>query len=137
MKLLRLLLCPIVLFTATALAEESYEMRLARPVKEGARFKIVARVAVQNETLTSIAGQPADEDKLDVACKLSGELTVLAVTGKGMAKELRLKIDEAESYEDGEKADLVSPGDVIVLKHGEDKDEVTVNGEEADEAVAA
>jgi hypothetical protein len=132
MKLFRLLL-PLLFLAGIALADETYDLRLARPVKAGAKFKLTARVAFQSETKSQFTGFPADEEKMNVACKLTGELTVVEVTAKGMVKELRLKLEEAESFEDGEPAKLFSVGDVITMKHHAEKDEIRINGEEPDE----
>jgi hypothetical protein len=123
----------LVFLGCTVFAEETYEVRMARPVKAGARFKISARVAFQSETNSKFGNLPLDEEKVNIACKLNGELTIIAVTGKGIAKELRFKLDEAESFSDGERAELFKAGDVITIKHGSDEDDIQINGEEAGE----
>lgn len=123
----------LVFLSSGVFADELFEVRMARPVKAGYKSRIAARVAFQSETITKLAGETAEPEKLDAACKLAGELTVVEVTSKGMPKELRFKISEVESFEDGEKAELFDTGDVISIKHGRDKNEITINGEEADE----
>jgi hypothetical protein len=127
------LLFALCLFAGIAVADETFDIRMARPVKAGARFKLNARVAFQSEATSQLAGFPVEEEKVNVAWKLSGEMTVVNVTSKGMAKELLLKLDEAESFQDGERAKLFSAGDVITMKYQEEKDEIRINGEEPDE----
>ena len=123
-------LVALVLLPAVALAQDTYSVHLARPVKVGERFKVAARVAFISKTSTELDKEPATEEEVNLAAKVSGELTIVAVNPKGMAKELTLKLDAAETFEDGETAEIFGVGDLIALKHGNEKDEVTVNGEE-------
>ncbi len=127
------ILFSLVFLASGVFADEMFDVRMARPVKEGHRSKVTARIAFQSETITKLENVTADPEKLDAACKLAGDLTVVKVTSKGMPKELRFEISEVESFEDGEKAELFDKGDVIVIKHGRDKNEITINGEDADE----
>lgn len=135
MNVFRLLL-GLCFLAGVALADETYDLRMARPVKAGAKFKLAARVAFQSETKSDFVGLPDEVEKVNVACKVTGELTVVNVTGKGMAKEIRLKLEEVESYRNGEPAKLFSVGDVITMKHHPEKDEIHVNGEEPDAEAA-
>jgi hypothetical protein len=123
----------LVFFAVPVLAQETYEIRLTRPVKTGDRFKLTARVAFQSETTSKTSGEPVEEEKVNAACELEGEITIVAVTKKGMPKEIQFKLDAAKSFDDGEPAELFKSGDVIVMKHGADKDDIRVNGEEAGE----
>jgi hypothetical protein len=126
-----------LLFTLTFLAmplvaQESYEVRMHRPVKKGERFKLDAKVAVDVYTKTILNADDIEETKVLAACKLTGDLTILDITAKGLAKELRLKLTTAECIADGEAADFFKKGDVIYLRHGEPDSVVQVNGQEPD-----
>jgi len=119
-----------------AFGQDTYSIRMARPVKAGERFKVSARAAVLTKTVREVEKVPDQQDEVNLACKVSGELTVLAVTTKGMPSELSLKIDTAETFDDGEPAEIFSTGDVIALKKGADDNVATVNGEEPDDQQA-
>jgi hypothetical protein len=123
-----------LLFLAGAVfGQDTYSIRLARPVKAGDRFKVAARAAVISKTVREVEKVPEENDEVNLACKVSGELTVVAVTSKGMASELVLKLEEAQTFDGGEESEIFSSGDVISVKKGTDENVVTVNGEEADE----
>ena len=49
----------LVFFVVPVLAQDTYEIRLTRPVKTGDRFKLTARVAFQSETTSKTSGEPA------------------------------------------------------------------------------
>ena len=129
-------LVAFVFLTGVAFGQDTYAVRLARPVKAGERFKISARAAVLSQTVREVEKVPAETDDVNLACKVSGELTVVAVTPKGMASELLLTLEDAESFDDGEPSAIFNSGDIIVVKKGTDANVVTVNGEEPDEEQA-
>lgn len=114
-------------------AEETYDVRLHRPVKAGDRFRIAAKIAIESETTTTFDKEDPDVEKMNVACKLTGELTALAVTPKGLVSELKLKLAEVECVSDGAKAALFKSGDVIHMRHGRGEKFVEVNGDEPDD----
>jgi hypothetical protein len=126
-------LVALLFLAGVAFGQDTYTVRLARPVKIGERFKVSARAAVLSKTTREVEKVPEEVDDVNLACKVSGELTVLAVTTKGMASELSLKIDSAETFDDGEPAEIFSSGDVIALKKGAEDNVATVNGEEPDD----
>ncbi len=123
-----------LLFLAGAVfGQDTYSIRLARPVKAGERFKVSARAAVISKTVREVEKVPEENDEVNLACKVTGELTVVAVTAKGMASELVLKIENTETFNDGEQAEIFSSGDVIAVKKGTEENVVTVNGEDPDD----
>ena len=122
----------LVLSLNPLLADDSYEVRLHRPVKVGDRFKLAAKVAVDMETRTILNADDVEEEKVVAACRLMGELTVLSTTPKGLAKEVRLKLSEAHCMNDGEVADFFKAGDLIYLRHDQPDKVVQINGSEPD-----
>jgi hypothetical protein len=119
----------LVFLTFSLHAEESYEVRLHRPVKVGEKYNLAAKVGVKVTTRMTMNADDVKEETLVAGCQLLGELKVLATTPKGMLKELRLKIREAESFQDGVKADLFKAGDVILVRHDRPHAAIEVNGE--------
>ena len=133
MTSLRLLFAFFLCTLLSARAEETYEVRLHRPAKAGDRFRIAAKIAIESETSTTLDNEEADVEKVNLACKLTGELEALAVTPKGLASELKLKIVDVECVSDGAKAAFFKAGDVIHLRRDDDDKVVEVNGDEPDE----
>lgn len=120
----------LVLWLNPLLADESYEVRMHRPVKVGDRFNLAAKVAVDAETRTILNADDIDEEKIVAACRLAGELTVLSTTPKGLSKEVRLKLSEAQCMENGDASDFFKVGDVIYLRHDQPDKVVQINGAE-------
>jgi hypothetical protein len=133
MTSLRLLIAIFFCTLLSVRAEDTYEVRLHRPAKAGDRFRIAAKIAIESETTTTFDKEDADVEKVNAACKLTGELTVVDVTRKGIVSELKLKIAEVECMNEGVKADFFKSGDVIHLRHEDDDKIVEVNGDEPDE----
>jgi hypothetical protein len=120
-----------LLFTFSVCAEESYEVRLHRPVKTGEHYKLAAKVGVNMTTRTTINADDVDEETLVAACKVAGDLKVVAATPKGLLKELRFKIGEVECLEAGARAEFFKKGDVIHVKHDRPHALIEVNDEPA------
>jgi len=114
-------------------ADDTYEVRLHRPVKTGDRFQLAAKAAVDMTTTTTFNADEVDEEKVTAACKLAGEVTVIETTAKGLIKELRLKLSAADCVNDGENADFFKPGDVIHVRHAQPDAFVEINGVEPDQ----
>jgi hypothetical protein len=134
----RLLACVFGLLLSVSFGapDESYIVRLHRPVKVGDRFKLAAKVAVDMHTKTIMNADEVEEEDVVAACRLAGELTILSTTPKGLAKEVRLKLSEAECVSDGEDDDFFKKGDVIYLRHDNPAKVVQVNGAEPDQTQA-
>jgi hypothetical protein len=124
------------LITFSALGEERYDIRLVRPMKAGDRFDVSAKVALEDAISTTFDEAPVEDNKTVAACRLTGELTIVAVTSKGLPKELRLKLNTVECVDDGKAADFFHTGDVLHLTSDEPDNLVQVNGEAADDIQA-
>ena len=122
--------------TSAAFAGDSYEIRFVRPVKAGDRFDVSAKVALEEDISTTFDEAPVEDNKTVAACRLTGELSVVAVTSKGLPKELRVKIETVECVEDGKPSDFFHVGDVLHLKSDEPDNLVQVNGEAAEDVQA-
>ena len=114
-------------------ADEAYSIRLARPLKAGDRFEVSAKMALDDSTVTIIDGGEAADDKTVVACRLTGSLTVDAVTTKGQPMDVRLKLKSIECVNDGQPAQFFKAGDELRLRHGKPDNVSEVNGEPAEE----
>jgi hypothetical protein len=123
----------LLLSASVGVAEETYDVKLHRPVKVGDRFNLTAKVAVDMHTRTVMNADEVEEDDVVAACKLQGELTILSTTPKGLAKEVRLKLTDAQCVDDGEEADFFKKGDLIYLRHDVPAKVVQVNGADPDE----
>jgi hypothetical protein len=97
-------------------------------MKTGARYKLEAMVAVEKSTKTIFNGEDIGGDVIAAGCKLSGELTVVEATPKGLAKELSFAFSSVECVEDGVKAKFFQKGDVVLLRHAEPYAAMWVNG---------
>ena len=129
-------LLSIFILTACLFAEETYDIRLARPMKAGDRFDVVVKMALDDSMVTSFDGKDVEEDKTSAACRLTGELKIVAVTSKGQPMEVRLKLKTVECIEDGQPSEFFKAGDELHLKK-EDPDNVAeVNGEPAEDIQA-
>ncbi len=126
----------LCLFISTAAAADVHQIRLLRPVKAGDRFDISAKVAYEDSMKTSIDGREVESDETIVACRLTGALTVLAVTKKGLPSAMRLKVKTVECVRGGQPVGIFSDGDELFLRRDEPENEAQVNGEAADDVQA-
>ena len=124
------------LFVSTLAAEDLHEIRLLRPVKSGDRFDVSAKVAYEDRMKTSFDGKEVESEETIVACRMTGVLTVVAVTKKGLPSALKLKVKSVECVHDGKPAELFKEGDELSLRRDEPENESQVNGEAADDVQA-
>ena len=126
----------LVVFTGCLFAEETYEIRLVRSMKAGDRFDVSVKMALDDSMVTSFDGDDVEDNKTAAACRLTGELKIVAVTSKGQPMEVRLKLKTVECIEDGQPSEFFKAGDELHLKK-EDPDNVAeVNGEPAEDIQA-
>jgi len=123
----------LAVFVATAFAAETHEIRLLRPLKAGDRFDVAAKIAYEDGVKTSVDGREVESDETAAACRLSGSLTVVSVTTKGLPKEIRLKLKAVECVLDGRTAEFFQNGDDLLLRRDEPENVALVNGEPADD----
>ena len=128
-----LVLC---LFVSTLAAEDLHEIRLLRPVKAGDRFDVSAKVAYEDKMKTSFDGKEVESEETIVACRMTGVLTVVAVTKKGLPSALRMKVKTVECVHGGQPAGFFKEGDMLSLRRDEPENESQVNGEAADDMQA-
>ncbi len=121
------------LFVSMVFAEETHAIKLLRPVKAGDRFDISAKVACEDSLKTSFDGHEIESEQTVVACRLTGALTVVAVTKKGLPSAISLKVASVDCLLGGKPAQFFSEGDVISLRRDEPENEAQVNGEPADD----
>jgi hypothetical protein len=130
------LVLTVCAFTVFAFAEDTYQIRLVRPMKAGDRFDVSAKVAYEDGVSTTFDDAPVENTKTAAACRLTGELSIVAVTSKGLPKDLRVKLKTVECVEDGKPAEFFKAGDELRLRREEPDNVVEVNGEAADEVQA-
>ena len=128
-----LVLC---LFVSTLAAADLHEIRLLRPVKAGDRFEVSAKVAYEDKMRTTFDGKEVESDETIVACRMTGSLTVVAVTKKGLPSALKLKLKSIECVNAGQPAEFFKIGDELSLRRDEPENESLVNGEPAEEVQA-
>ena len=128
-----LVLC---LFISSLAAEELHEIRLLRPVKAGDRFNVSAKVAYEDKMKTTFDGKEVESEETIVACRMTGALTVVAVTKKGLPSALRMKVKTVDCVHGGQAAQFFKEGDEISLRRDEPENETQVNGEAADDMQA-
>jgi hypothetical protein len=126
--------CLFLCFVATCLsADETYAIRMARPMKAGDRFDVAVKMALDDSIKTSLDGKEVEDNQTIAACRLTGLLTVVAVTSKGQPKDVRLKLKTVECVNGGQPSDFFKAGDELRLRHGEPDNITEVNGEPAEE----
>ena len=123
----------LALFVTTLTAADTHAIKLLRPVKAGDRFEISAKVAYEDSMKTSFDGREIESEQTIVACRVTGVLTVVAVTKKGLPSAIRLKVTTVECVRSGEPAQFFSEGDVLSLRRDEPENEAKVNDEPADD----
>lgn len=123
----------VSLFIGSAFAADLHEVRLLRPVKAGDQFDISAKVAFEDKMKTSLGGQEIESDETRAACRLTGVLTIVSVTKKGLPSAVKLKLKTVDCDEGGKPGAFFKEGDELFLRHGAPDNETQVNGEEADE----
>ncbi len=128
-----LVLC---LFVSTLAAEDLHEIRLLRPVKRGDRFEVAAKVAYEDKMKTTFDGKEVENEETIVACRMTGTLTVMSVTTKGLPSALRIKVKTVECVHGGEVAYFFKTDDELSLRRDEPENETKVNGEAADDLQA-
>jgi len=135
-RMLTRIFLAVCLFASIAFAEETYAIRFVRPMKAGDKFDVSAKVAYEDEVSTTFDADPIEDEKTIVACRLTGELTIVAVTSKGLPTALRLKLKTVDCVEDGKPAEFFKIGDVLGLKREEPDNVAEVNGEAAEDIQA-
>ena len=131
--MIRRVLLAISLLVSTLAAEDLHEIRLLRPVKAGDRFDVSAKVACEDSVKTSFDGHEIESEQTVLACRLTGALTVIAVTKKGLPSTIRLKVKTVDCIRNGQPAQFFSEGDELFLRRDEPENEAQVNGEAADD----
>lgn len=126
----------LCLFASTLAAEELHEIRLLRPVKAGDRFDVSAKVAYEDRMKTSFDGKEVESEETIIACRMTGSLTIVAVTKKGLPSALRIKVKTVECIHGGKPAEFFKEGDELSLRRDEPENESQVNGEAADDMQA-
>ena len=121
------------MFVSTAFAEETNAIKLLRPVKAGDRFDVSAKVAYEDSMKTSFDGKEVESNATAAACRVTGLLTVVAVTKAGLPGAMRLKVASAECVNAGKPAEFFKEGDELFLRRDEPENETQVNGEAADD----
>ena len=121
------------MFVSTAFAEETNAIKLLRPVKAGDRFDVSAKVAYEDSMKTSFDGKEVESNATAAACRVTGVLTVVAVTKAGLPGAMRLKVASAECVNAGKPAEFFKEGDELFLRRDEPENETQVNGEAADD----
>lgn len=124
------------LFVSTLAAEDLHEIRLLRPVKKGDQFEVSAKVAYEDKMKTTFDGKEVENEETVVACRMTGTLTVLAVTKKGLPSALRMKVKTVDCVHGGSPAEFFKVDDVLSLRRDEPENETQVNGEAADDMQA-
>jgi hypothetical protein len=124
------------LFATCISAEESYSIQMARPLKAGGQFDVSVKMALDDSIATSLNGREVEDNRTVAACRLTGRLSVVAVTAKGQPKELKLKIKTVECVSDDREAQFFKADDELHLRHAEPQNVVEVNGEPAEELQA-
>lgn len=127
------ILLSLVVFTGCLFAEDAYEIRLARAMKAGDRFDVSVKMALDDSVATSFDGDEVENNQTVVACRLTGELNIVAVTSKGQPMEVRLKLKTVECIEDGQPSAFFKAGDELHLKKDEPDNLAEVNGEPAED----
>ena len=123
----------LAVFATSVFAADTHAIKLLRPVKAGDRFEISAKVACEDSLKTTFDGREIESEQTVVACRLTGALTVVAVTKKGLPSAIRLKVATVDCVRGGQPAQFFSEGDELFLRRDEPENEVQVNGEAADD----
>ena len=126
-------LLALAAFATTVFAAETHAIKLLRPMKAGDRFDISAKVAFEDIMKTNFDGREVESEETIVACRLTGALTVVAVTKKGLPSALKLKVKTVECVQGGQPAHFFSEGDELFLRRDEPENEAQVNGDAAND----
>jgi hypothetical protein len=120
-------------FVTTVFAADTHAIQLLRPVKAGERFEISAKVASEDSMKTSFDGREVESADTSVACRMTGTLTIVKVTTKGLPSAVKLTVKTAECISAGAPAAFFKEGDELSLRRDEPDNETLVNGEAADD----
>lgn len=131
MKSISAFLAAAFLFAAPLFADDSYTLVFHRPMKVGQRFTFAAKASFKEANTMTANDAPLRNDVKSADCKLSGELEIVAITPKGRAREVRLKLTQAEATEDGKAAEPFRPGDEIHVVRDGKKTVAEVGGKAA------
>ena len=126
----------LALFVSTLAAADLHEIRLLRPVKAGDRFDVSAKVAYEDKMKTTFDGKEVESNETIIACRMTGSLTVMAVTKKGLPSALKMKLKTVECVNAGQPAKFFKAGDELSIRRDEPENESQVNGEPADDVQA-
>jgi hypothetical protein len=132
MKAFATLACSLLSVLALQ-ADEPQRVRMWTPSVAGAQHQVTFAVGIKTERSSSLVDDESKLDQKDYALRVAGVVTEVKVNTKGVATEFQFKLSKVDYLEDGEKKPLFKSGDELVVKQGDDKQVVEVNGEEATE----
>lgn len=118
-------------------ADESYKITLTRPSKAGERYELEGKAEWNTNDIWTYDGEKVPGGKSETSLDYKAEVKVVAVTPRGLEKEMELTFKSIVLQVDGKPDTTLKDGDVVAIKLAESKTEVTVNGTVAPEMIRA
>ena len=93
-----------------------YEIRIARPLAVGTKYRITADGALVRQTTMNVAGREQKQPDDGFGCHLEGTVEVLALDDVGEEAKVACVVDKCTRITSEGEKELVAPGKVIVAE---------------------
>ena len=113
---------------ALAGCARTYEIRLTRPLRAGAEYRLEGTGEIARELSVSSGAQTAQQEKSVRLFALAARVRVLGVDEKGRETQVSLLIEKCVSDEDGKRCELLAQGTVVTGRVEERREVFAVEG---------
>lgn len=120
----------LVFAIVAAAAAKDYEIKLARPVGVGSRYRVAITTTRQAKSTATINGQEQDPEDRMVSANLTARVEVLQVSRKMTALIEEFAVEKCTHVVDGKTVELLKPGTVVTVRANYTGPLVEVEGQE-------
>lgn len=124
------MLCTILLFTASRVIAQDYEIRLTRDSRAGEKYELTASASVSKQMTMSSQGQVLQKNASSITAKLEGTVTVLEIDEIKREKKLSLLVSRCLASANGsaEEREVLAKGTRVVAQIRNGQQEFLIDG---------
>ena len=138
MKIYRLLVSTIAMFTAIHTFAEDYEVKLCRPSKVGLKYELTASFESSSENIVSSKDKVLNSEKVSMKASLQGVVTITKIDKKKQTSECSVVVTKLTKKENGStvEVEVLAKGTLFTVKKINDEEVFQINNKSVDDAVA-
>jgi hypothetical protein len=124
------LLCAVLLFTASRVIAQDYEIRLTRDAKAGEKYELTVSASVSKQMTMSSQGQVLQKNASSITAKLEGTVTVLEIDEMKREIKLSLLVSRCLASANGsaEEREALAKGTQVVAQMRDGRKEFLIDG---------